>query len=449
MKKVIHHTIFDFPLDKHFLGESIVIGSLLRGLPQNDNHVISCGKNIINSQDKSIDEKIALEQFGTNLEKFVYHKELDKYFEFIKNQLKTADSPLILNYHYPRKDLDVSSLVKKKFGNDVKNLLHLHCMPELFEADSYNQSSDKRSLRQMLDIGHMDKYVAVSNAVKTAFTYSGLIDKENIVTVKNGVDSDLYSRVSLENKLNLRKQIGVEGDFVVGYVGRMNENKGVNTFLELMRIVERLDIDDISFVYGSSNGSEREEFMKAVSDMSPRLLAENRVKLTLDISKLVRGGDYKSDVENHFYEQLAQEKITKSNIYGGVIATPVQSCMDIYVHPAKSEALGLSILESLCLGVPVIGSDTGGICDIVNDDNGELVSIHGGLNNRHIKLSAYNDDFYATKNAENVLTSILDMKDRIGTDNIMTPEQIRTQILSGGYSFDNMAKNTQKVYDNL
>jgi glycosyltransferase involved in cell wall biosynthesis len=449
MNKIIHHTIFDFPLDKHFLGESIVIGNLLRGLSQNENYVISCGQNKVNCSDKKIDDKIVSEQFGASLEKFIYHKDLKKYFKFIKNQLKTANSPLILNYHFPRKDLDVSRLVKSEFGEDVKTLLHLHCMPELFEADRYNHSSDKRSLKEMLSTGQMDKYVAVSNAVKSAFTYSNLIPKEKIVTVKNGVDSELYVRGSLEEKLKLRKQIGIEGDFVIGYVGRMNENKGVNTFLELMRLVERLDIEDISFVYGSSNGSEREEFMRSVQQRCPKLLYDNRIKLSLDISKLVRGGRYKSDVEEHFQSQLVSENITKSNIYGGVIATPIQNSMDLYVHPAKSEALGLSILESLALGIPVIGSDTGGICDIVNDDNGEFISIDGGLNNRHIKLSAYNDDFYATKNAESVLSSVINMRDRIKTLDIMSPNEIRTQILNGGYSFGNMAKSTQKIYDQL
>jgi glycogen(starch) synthase len=48
--------------------------------------------------------------------------------------------------------------------------------------------------------------------------------------------------------------------------------------------------------------------------------------------------------------------------------------MDVLLHPSWDEALGLTILEALQRGIPVIASRTGGIPEIIRDEsNGLLV----------------------------------------------------------------------------
>ena len=46
---------------------------------------------------------------------------------------------------------------------------------------------------------------------------------------------------------------------------------------------------------------------------------------------------------------------------------PVMAGFDLFVHPARSEGLGVALLEALVCGVPVIASRAGGIVDIVKD----------------------------------------------------------------------------------
>ena len=47
---------------------------------------------------------------------------------------------------------------------------------------------------------------------------------------------------------------------------------------------------------------------------------------------------------------------------------------DFLVLPSFSESFGLVLIEALACGKPVIGSDVGGISEIINDDVGLLVN---------------------------------------------------------------------------
>lgn len=48
---------------------------------------------------------------------------------------------------------------------------------------------------------------------------------------------------------------------------------------------------------------------------------------------------------------------------------------DVSVVPSKDEAFGLVVIESLACGTPVIGANSGGIPDIINDQNGLLFEV--------------------------------------------------------------------------
>src|SRR5262249_7922730 len=52
------------------------------------------------------------------------------------------------------------------------------------------------------------------------------------------------------------------------------------------------------------------------------------------------------------------------------------SSIDVLVHPALAEAMGMVILEAIASGIPVIAARTGGIPEIIEDGvNGLLVTV--------------------------------------------------------------------------
>jgi glycosyltransferase involved in cell wall biosynthesis len=56
----------------------------------------------------------------------------------------------------------------------------------------------------------------------------------------------------------------------------------------------------------------------------------------------------------------------------------IMGCLDLLIHPALMEGLGVSLLQAAAAGVPIVGTKTGGIPEIVQDGvNGYLIPPSG------------------------------------------------------------------------
>jgi glycosyltransferase involved in cell wall biosynthesis len=88
---------------------------------------------------------------------------------------------------------------------------------------------------------------------------------------------------------------------------------------------------------------------------------------------IMGNGPYKQELIKKAAYLNIQNKVTflgyVNNIHNYLNA------IDIFVLPSLSEGLGISIIEAMAAGKPVIAARTGGIPEIVNhDDNGYLVT---------------------------------------------------------------------------
>jgi glycosyltransferase involved in cell wall biosynthesis len=75
----------------------------------------------------------------------------------------------------------------------------------------------------------------------------------------------------------------------------------------------------------------------------------------------------------------AEHKLTASVRFLGplVDVTPVVRAADVFVQPSHFEALGLSAIEALACGVPVVAAAVGGLLEfIVDGTNGRLCPPH-------------------------------------------------------------------------
>lgn len=160
--------------------------------------------------------------------------------------------------------------------------------------------------------------------------------------LKNAIDVELFSRsVSEKQKKRIRKKLGLsEMDFVVLYVGRIMEIKGV---LELMQAVIGLKDKRIKLLIMGSANSGKKAF--SFYERKVRKLSEqNRDRIV-----------YTGYIDN-------------TQVYQYASVADVQ-CMPTLVE----EAAPLVVLESMAEGLPLIATKSGGVMEYVNKDTALFV----------------------------------------------------------------------------
>lgn len=179
--------------------------------------------------------------------------------------------------------------------------------------------------RYYLDRAH--RIIAVSRAAKAFIEH---FTSSPISVIPNGVNTEKF--FPAKDKEELKEKFGIKGDVVL-YVGRMSYRKGAHVLLNAFS-----SIQDATLV------------MVGTGEMLPFLRAQAKL---LGIEERVIFTGY-----------VNEEKLCE-----------IYRMADVFVSPSiTSEAFGIVILEAMASGVPVIVSDTGGVREVVaENDVGVLV----------------------------------------------------------------------------
>lgn len=174
-----------------------------------------------------------------------------------------------------------------------------------------------------------DKIVAVSEYTKQIIINRYKIPAEKIEVVHNSIDMDSYPESRHTNVfryLNLMKQDGWK---IIGSIGRLTVQKGLTNLIRAMQLVVQKAPKTILLVVG--NGEQRDELIM--------LSAE------LGIAKNVIFVDF----------QRGQEQRDAFEI------------LDIFAMPSVSEPFGITPLEAIGFGVPVLISKQSGVSEVINN----------------------------------------------------------------------------------
>lgn len=144
--------------------------------------------------------------------------------------------------------------------------------------------------------------------------------------VPNGVDVEKFRRADDQTIRELKGELGIGNEKVILNVSRLVKKNGI---ADLIKAGQYLDFHFKIIVVG--DGPDRNELEKLVS------------KLNLD-DKVIFEGEIK-------HQDLAK----------------YYSSADIFIRPSLSEGLGISFLEAMATGVPIIGTPVGGIPDFLED----------------------------------------------------------------------------------
>ena len=143
-----------------------------------------------------------------------------------------------------------------------------------------------------------------------------------------GVDTAKFHKFPVNQ---LKTQLNLDGKFVIGYVGRLLEIKGVFLLIEMMRELP----EHVQILMIGTGAEEKKLWRKVVTDH-----LEQRVHLLGSVP----------------YEQLPQ----------------YMNCMDVGIIPSKTskrwkEQFGRVVVELMSCEVPVIGSASGSIPEILGE----------------------------------------------------------------------------------
>lgn len=183
-------------------------------------------------------------------------------------------------------------------------------------------------------LSHADRVIAVSHALRRKIEAFG-IEARRIQVIPNGVDTVLFRPLK---EAQAGQPVSSKNLKRILYVGGILPEKGVGVLLEAMALLSS-QRNDLELVLVGANRMRSQDQM--FMDQAERLSISGRTT---------------------FIEAVPMAHIPAW----------LASC-DVFVSPSLQEGFGLSIVEALSCGKPVVATRCGGPEDIVTDNVGRLV----------------------------------------------------------------------------
>lgn len=250
----------------------------------------------------------------------------------------------ILSHYSPGSILRIRRLVKE---NDI-DIVHCHfthdlwlLAPALWKLPQVKLFATCHMLFSRIkkkDWGHrliyrrLKKTIALTWMAREFHLKCLPLSSEDMVVIPNGVDLSRFSPEKY-NRNSIRKEFMIkEGEPLVGLIGRLDQSKG------------------------------QEELVYAASEVVKKFPACK----FLIVGEETKGGGkgFLNKIQNLIKELHLQDNIIMT---GFRTDTPeVLKALDIFVFPSYKETFGISLLEAMAMGLPIVATDLGGPPEILD-----------------------------------------------------------------------------------
>jgi len=245
------------------------------------------------------------------------------------------------------------SLPQGLVGLWCKRIFKIPCVTTIHGSDIFGLKSPWVRALNTKVIKYSD--VCTANSKATARVACETYGRKNIEIIPVGVDDTFFFKKT-PNVDAIKRELGIDGRVVL-FIGRLIDLKGVDYLIKATPEVLKRCPDINVLLVGS--GPQKEYLMNLSKDLG----VENRVV---------------------FIDKVAQDEILKFYAIASVFVLP-----SIVNARGETEGLGVVLLEAMASGVPVIGSNVGGIPDIITDGETGLLATqkdHDDLADKIIKL---------------------------------------------------------------
>jgi glycosyltransferase involved in cell wall biosynthesis len=187
-------------------------------------------------------------------------------------------------------------------------------------------------------LSQIDKVFFISQLGTDEAKKAGVSTAEHLVI---GIDSQIWRVPDPIERANMRKQMGFEEDEkVILTVADNQERKNLWAAMEIIK------------TYKEENPDQKIKYVlvtRTKNSVGHRLQElANQVGIGKDYLEFERG--------------MSQKELWL-----------LYSCADAFLITSKAEGLCMPIIEAMAVGVPVVGTDTGAIHELLSDDRGFLV----------------------------------------------------------------------------
>jgi glycosyltransferase involved in cell wall biosynthesis len=224
------------------------------------------------------------------------------------------------------------------------------------QAEWLSQMDEKQVSSELEAV---DAVIAVSDHIACLFRASFPAYRGAVVTAYNGVNVEDFQPATSQDHHR-------DEDRPILFVGRVSPEKGIHTLIEAFaQIVSR--VEGARLVIAGTRSTMREDFLVGISS-DPHVRGLSRFY----------DGSVSADYQRYLDDLVDRLKLGDKVRFLG--AVPHKELVNWYrsssvvVNPSLSESFGISIVEGMACGIPVVGTKVGGMLEtIVDGQTGLLV----------------------------------------------------------------------------
>lgn len=251
----------------------------------------------------------------------------------------------IVSCHYYLSGL-VGEQIKKKYGIPLVMTFHtLGLMKNLVARSEDERESNKRIETELQLVKESDQIIATSetDCQYIQFLYDG--DPEKIAVLTPGVNLSLFTP---SDKNAAKKSIGAQIDTkMILFVGRIEPLKGIDVLLYALKILHGSypELKVCVWIVGGDTSANVDEWPVELKKLSD-------IREILNIQASVKFVGRKDQQELPIYYNAA----------------------DVMVMPSHYESFGITAVEAMACGVPVITTDVTGVSRLIDKEHSILIT---------------------------------------------------------------------------
>jgi putative colanic acid biosynthesis glycosyltransferase WcaI len=194
-----------------------------------------------------------------------------KAHERIRNYFSFCVSAAIRGLGIPRPDVVIATSPQLLVGLSGWWLARIKQVPFVFEVRDLwpeslaavgvgtNGSLLHRSLSGIAGFlySHADQIVVVTSAFREHLVKHWKVPREKIAVIENGVETNAFAPACAAENKDFRRGLGLDGKFVVTYIGTMGMAHGLETLLGAAMHLQELNPDVVFVVVGEGAEKER------------------------------------------------------------------------------------------------------------------------------------------------------------------------------------------------